>query len=111
MKSRVRDVVLAAEHAKQRARLYGRARVFLASKFVGDADPEINFEPLAMVLEELLVAASGAEPEARRLLAQPAGAEPLDALRAVLDHGCVHAPSTPERSQPPGAGRSLKRPR
>jgi hypothetical protein len=66
----VRDVVTKAELARQRAKLYSRARVFIAVKYLGDQDPTVDFEAVASVLEELLVAADAEAQQAQRLLAQ-----------------------------------------
>lgn len=71
MTTRVRDVVHAAGLARQRARLHSEARRFLARRYLGNADPSIDFDVLSAVLEDLLVAADAAEQEAQRLLARP----------------------------------------
>ena len=68
--ARVRDVVAEAELAKQRARLYSRARVFIAVKYLGNADPTIEFEALESVLGELLIAADKEAQRAEQLLGQ-----------------------------------------
>ncbi len=68
--TRVRDVVVGAELARQRARLYSRARLFIAAKYLGDTDPTIDFEAVASVLGELLIAADKEAQLAERLLGQ-----------------------------------------
>ena len=70
MTTRVRDVVHAAELASQRARLFNHARRLLARRYLGNADPSIEFDVLSTVLEHLLLAADAAEQEAQRLLAR-----------------------------------------
>jgi hypothetical protein len=75
---RVHHVVAAAELAKQRARLYSRARVFIAAKYLGDTDPTIDFEAVASVLSELLLAANAANQRAEALLTTPLRAAKAD---------------------------------
>jgi hypothetical protein len=88
MTSRVRDVVHAAEQAKQRAVFYSEARSLLARRYLADA---ATFESLSTVLEELLIAACAAEQEAQRLLSQPVGIEASNAAAALLRNGDAHA--------------------
>jgi hypothetical protein len=71
MTTRVRDVVHAAEMARQRARLFNEARRFLARRYLGDTDPLVNFDALSETLEHLLLAADAAERAAKHLLARP----------------------------------------
>ena len=70
MTARVRDVVRAAELARQRARLFNEARRFLARRYLGNSDPSIEFVVLSRVLEHLLLESDAAEQMAQRLLAR-----------------------------------------
>lgn len=73
---RVRDVLAEAELAKQRARIFSRARVFVANKYLGDTDPTIEFEAVERVLNELLIAANNESQQARHLLGQDVVGKP-----------------------------------
>jgi hypothetical protein len=73
VKRRVDEVLLEVEHERQRARLYDHARRQLARRFLGEApkgEEPVHIDVLAAVMEEMLIAASGANQKAQRLLAR-----------------------------------------
>lgn len=73
MKRRVDEVLLEVAHERQRARLYDHARRQLARRFLGETpkgEEPVHLDVLAAVMEEMLIAASGAHQRANRLLAR-----------------------------------------